>query len=101
MRNKISMFLVKTYFSFKGYRIKSKLIRENLVLINKKDTSEGLVLKTYKPLKKRLFKVNTQCCEKTSGITMFNETTQEIKYWVIGVLVGNNELKINSEWRNF
>lgn len=100
MKNKIKMFLVKSYFSFKGFVIKNKLRSKNLTLIKEKNTNDGLILVTYKPLRNRLFKINTQCCEKTSGVTIFNENTQEIKYWTLGVLIYYNELRI-SKWKNF
>jgi hypothetical protein len=101
MLSKIKLFLVKNYFSIIGFLIKRKLSHKKLVLIKDFSNSEGLVLKTYKPLEKRYFKVNTQCCEKTSGTVMFNEKTEELKYWALGVLYNNKEFKISSEWKNF
>lgn len=100
MFRKLKMLLVKNYFSIIGFLIKRKLSQKNLVLIKDFSNSEGLVLKTYKPLEKRYFKVNTQCCERTSGIIMFDEKTEEMKYWALGVLYKNKNFKLSSEWKN-
>lgn len=101
MFKKLKLLLVKNYFSIIGFLLKRELIAKKQVLSKEFSRDGGLVLKTYKPLQKRYFKVNTQCCEKTSGTVMFNEKTEELKYWALGVLYNNKEFKISSEWKNF
>ena len=101
MFKKLKLLLVKNYFSIIGFLLKRKLIAKKQVLSKEFSNDEGLILKTYKPLQKRYFKVNTQCCEKISGTVMFNEKTEELKYWALGVLYNNKEFKISSEWKNF
>lgn len=88
MKSKILMFLMKLYYSIVGFFLIKKVIKKNYLLIsNKKD-----YLKTIKPLGNKMYKVNYQFLERTYGVQYFNEKTEKIKYWVIGVLYKNKEI---------
>ena len=39
-----------------------------------------------------MYRVNYQFLERTYGVQYFNEKTEKIKYWVIGVLYKNKEI---------
>lgn len=90
MKSKILMFLMKLYYSIVGFFLIKKVIKKNYLLVSyKKD-----YLKTIKPLYNKMYKVNYQFIEKTYGVEYFNENTENIKYWVIGVLYKNKELTL-------
>lgn len=88
MKKRIVMFLLKLYYSIIGFFLIKKVIKKNYLLVSyKKD-----YLKTIKPLGNKMYKVNYQFLERTYGVQYFNEKTEKIKYWVIGVLYKNKEI---------
>lgn len=88
MKKRIVMFLLKLYYSIIGFFLIKKVIKKNYLLASyKKD-----YLKTIKPLGDKMYRVNYQFLERTYGVQYFNEKTEKIKYWVIGVLYKNKEI---------
>lgn len=81
---------MKSYYSIIGYFLIKKVIRNNCLLVSQKES----FLKTIKPLGKRKYRVNYQYLERTYGVQYFNETTENIKYWVIGILYKKKDLKL-------
>jgi hypothetical protein len=91
MKSRILMFLMKLYYSIVGFFLIKKAIKKNYLLVSYKKDS----LKTIKPLGNKMYRVNYQFLERTYGVQYFNEKTEKIKYWVIGVLYKNKEIILN------
>lgn len=91
MKSKILMFLMKLYYSIVGFFLIKKVIKNNYLLVSYKKDS----LKTIKPFGDKMYRVNYQFLERTYGVQYFNEKTEKIKYWVIGVLYKNKEIILN------
>ena len=92
MKNKIVMFFLKIYYSIVGFFLIRKIMKKDVALIARGDD----YVKTILPLGDKKYKVNYQFLERTYGVQYFNERTDIIKYWVIGILYKNKELKISN-----
>lgn len=90
IKSKILMFLLKIYYTLVGFLLVKKIKRNGMVFVKRNEN----FLKTIKPNEKNFFKINYQYLEKTYGVTYFNEKSEKIKYWVIGILFKNNEIKM-------
>ena len=91
MKNKIKLWLLKTYYSIVGFfLIKKVKNNEKLYFVQNKSN----IYKTYKYVGNKNFVINTQCMEPTTGVTFFKEEKTAIKYWVLGCLYENNEIKM-------
>lgn len=92
MKNKIKLWLLKTYYSIIGFfLIKKVKNNEKLYLIQNNDN----VFKTYKYVGDNNFIINVQYMEPTTGVVVFKEFKTPIKYWSLGCLYKNNEIKIH------
>lgn len=91
MKNKIKLWLLKTYYSIVGFFLIMKVKNnEKLYFIQ----NNGNVISTYKYVGNNNFIINTQCMEPTTGVVVFKEYKTLIKYWALGCLFKNKLIKI-------
>lgn len=91
MKNKIKLWLLKTYYSIVGFFLIMKVKNNKKLYFTQ---NNGNVVTTYKYVGDNNFIINTQCMEPTTGVTFFKEEKMVIEYWVLGCLYKNNEIKM-------
>lgn len=91
MRNKIKLWLLKTYYSIVGFFLIMK-VKKNKKLYFTQNNSN--VITTYKYVGNNNFIINVQGMEPTTGVVVFKEYKTLIKYWVIGSLFKNKIIKM-------
>lgn len=91
MKNKIKLWLLKTYYSIVGILLVWKAVRnKKLYFVQNKSN----VCKTYRYAGNKNFVINIQYMEPTTGVTFFKEEKMAIKYWVLGCLYKKKEIKM-------
>lgn len=91
MRNKIKLWLLKTYYSIVGFFLIMK-VKNNEKLYFTQNNSN--TIKTYKYVGNNNFIINIQCMEPTTGVAIFKEYKTLIDYWAIGCLFKNKIIKM-------
>lgn len=91
MKNKIKLWLLKTYYSIVGFFLIMKVKNNEKLYFTQ---NNGNVISTYKYVGNNNFIINTQCMEPTTGVVVFKEYKTLIKYWVLGCLFKNKLIKI-------
>jgi hypothetical protein len=91
MKNKIKLWLLKTYYSIVGFFLIMK-VKKNKKLYFIQNNSN--IIKTYKYVGNNNFIINIQGMEPTTGVVVFKEYKTLIKYWVIGSLFKNKIIKM-------
>lgn len=91
MKNKIKIWLLKTYYSIVGFFLIMK-VKKNKKLYFTQNNSN--VITTYKYVGNNNFIINIQGMEPTTGVVVFKEYKTLIKYWVIGSLFKNKIIKM-------
>jgi hypothetical protein len=91
MKNKIKLWLLKTYYSIVGFFLIMKVKNNEKLYFTQ---NNGKVISTYKYLGNNNFIINTQCMEPTTGVVVFKEYKTLIKYWALGCLFKNKKIKI-------
>lgn len=92
MKNKIKLWLLKTYYSIVGFFLIMKVKYNKKLYFVQNDSSN--IITTYKYIGNNNFIVNTQCMEPTTGVVVFKEYKTLIKYWAIGCLFKNKIIKM-------
>jgi hypothetical protein len=91
MKNKIKLWLLKTYYSIVGFFLIMKVKNNEKLYFTQ---NNGNVISTYKYVGNNNFIINTQCMEPTTGVVVFKEYKTLIKYWALGCLFKNKLIKI-------
>lgn len=91
MKNKIKLWLLKTYYSIVGFFLIMKSKNNKKLYFTQ---NNGNVISTYKYVGNNNFIINTQCMEPTTGVVVFKEYKTLIKYWALGCLFKNKIIKI-------
>lgn len=91
MKNKIKLWLLKTYYSIVGFFLIMKVKNNEKLYFTQ---NNGNVISTYKYVGNNNFIINTQCMEPTTGVVVFKEYKTLIKYWALGCLFKNKEIKM-------
>lgn len=91
MKNKIKLWVLKTYYSIVGFFLIMKVKNNEKLYFTQ---NNGNVISTYKYVGNNNFIINTQCMEPTTGVVVFKEYKTLIKYWALGCLFKNKLIKL-------
>jgi hypothetical protein len=91
MKNKIKLWLLKTYYSIVGFFLIMKVKKDKKLYFTQNNSN---VIKTYKYVGSNNFIINVQGMEPTTGVVVFKEYKTVIKYWAIGSLFKNKIIKM-------
>lgn len=91
MKNKIKLWLLKTYYSIVGFFLIMKVKNNEKLYFTQ---NNGNVISTYKYVGNNNFIINVQAMEPTTGVVVFKEYKTFIKYWALGCLFKNKLIKI-------
>lgn len=81
--NKFKMFIVKLYYSIKGFS-KLYLIRNKKFKVDSFcDNFKNII---YTHIKGREFMVQIEAMEPTTGVVFFETRQETVPYWVLGIL---------------
>jgi hypothetical protein len=92
MKNKIKLWLLKTYYSIVGFFLIKKIKNNERLCFTQNNDN---IITTYKYVGNKNFIINIQGMEPTTGVVFFKEYKTLIKYWVIGSLFKNKKIKLN------
>lgn len=81
--NKFKMFLVKSYYSIKGFLT---IYFSKTKFFEAKNISIPTTNVIYKHINGREFLVSTEAMEPSTGVVFFDTKKKKITYWAIGVL---------------
>lgn len=91
MKNKIKLWVLKTYYSIVGFFLIMKVKKDKKLYFTQNNSN---IITTYKYIGNNNFIINIQGMEPTTGVVAFKEYKTFIKYWVIGSLFKNKIIKI-------